>query len=99
MQSSGNFIEGCRIWAKSHLDSLPHDQRHANAVAVIYENIPKEVERVVREGKVEATLEEKVVGIVEEIGRSLTKQGVKGLTVGEVGAMLRLALEKAKGMV
>ena len=68
-----------------------------NAEAVIYWNVPQEVKRIKRQGKQEATLEEKVVAIVEEIGMSITKNGETPLTPVEIGAKLQLALEKVKG--
>ena len=94
--TNSNYIEGCRLWAKANLNSLPTTPQFANAEAVICENVPKIVERIKREAP-EATLEEKVVAIVEEIGMSITKNGETPLSLNEIVAKLQLALENVKG--
>jgi hypothetical protein len=66
LQSVGQYIEGCRIWAKSNLDVLPKESGYTNAIAVIYEVREVEVERIGRE--LHLTLREKLSQLVEEIG-------------------------------
>jgi hypothetical protein len=95
--TNSNYIEGCRLWANANLNALPDKPQFANAEAVICENVPKVVERIKRKVVPEATLEEKVVAIVEEIGMSITKDGQEPLTVVEIAAKLQLALEMVKG--
>ena len=94
MQSSGQYIEGCRIWAKSNLDALPADKRHTNAIAVIYREELVEVERIKWEGPV-IELRDELAKIVE---LTLTSEQRKDnpITLTDVVARIQLAMEKTK---
>lgn len=97
MQSSGQYIEGCRIWAKSNLDALPADKRHVNAEAIIYREELIEVERIKREGPV-IELRDELAKIVEDIGLTLTSEQRKDnpITLTDVAARIRQVMEKTK---
>ena len=72
LQSSGQYIEGCRIWAKSNLEALPHDARHAGAIAIVYRVDLVELERIQRDIPV-IDLKDELVKLVEDINMSITK--------------------------
>jgi hypothetical protein len=93
LQSSGQYIEGCRIWAKSHLEALPVDARHANAEAVIYRVDLVEVERVKRDIPV-MDLKDEVSKIIEDITTSLTKEGQTPIPPREIAERLMETLNR-----
>jgi hypothetical protein len=94
-QSSGNYIEGCRIWAKSNLQAFSLEKRYANAEAIIYEVKEVEIERIKREGPV-IELHDELAKIVEDIGITLTSEKGRDnqITLTEVAARIQLAMEK-----
>jgi hypothetical protein len=93
LQSSGQYIEGCRIWAKSNLEHLPHDARHANAEAVISRVDLVEVERIKRDIPV-VDLRDEVGKIIEDINMSLTKAGQDPLSQKEIAERLMETLNR-----
>ena len=94
-QSAGNYIEGCRIWAKSNLDAFPETKRYAKAEAVISKIEYVEVERIKREGPV-VGLRDELAKIVEDIGITLTSEKGRDnpITLTEIVARIQLAMEK-----
>jgi len=93
LQSSGQYIEGCRIWAKSNLEALPHDVRHAKAEGVISRVDLVEVERIKRDVPI-IDLKEEVGKLIEDINMSLTKAGRDPLTQKEIADRLMETLNK-----
>lgn len=67
LSSRGQFIEGCRIWAKANLDHLPHDAQHAGAVARIYESVMTLRETIERDPVPDLSLHDAVDQLVTRV--------------------------------
>lgn len=92
LQSSGQYIEGCRIWAKSNLESLAG---RPGVEAVIYSCEWKEVERIKPEGPA-VELRDEVSKIISEIEHSTGRTLASGLTTQEICERLAMALSKTR---
>lgn len=107
LQSSGQYIEGCRVWAKCNLEQLTN---HPNRVAIIYECVEKEVERIRPEGPT-VELKDEIVRLIEDLGTATKVQegGMmndaqdgpyvvpKTWTVEEISQRLMEALDRVSG--
>ena len=67
LQTTGQYIEGCEIWAKSTLADLPNDKRHAGAVAIIYEYVVTERKRITRDPILQLPLWDAIEQVVDKV--------------------------------